>query len=380
MLQNLYARRYLPVLGLATTLVACGDTSGSDPAAAYRDAPALTLEEVYRFCADESIAACQLGDMSFANAATDGAALIWAVGGPIARFDTTGAPPVEYGRPGSGPGEYRRAVGVHQEPDGRVVVTDLSPPRRIVFAADGTPLATRVDVVEFGARWLHAEARGFAMLVDPPAEVGDSVQSEFRLLRDTLPPLVVATVPGVREASVQGLSPIPGFFADRLRWAVESDSTVLVATGPTLLVIRRSRGGAPDTVVNVPSVGNRAVTPADVSARLDELRESRGPIPAQMREPMEQADRTAAENAASLFQFAAELRMLGDGAFILKELETTADSARWTIFTNEGEPIGQLRLPVEATVAGGTRERLLLMMPDERDVPVVAWYRVAAAG
>ncbi len=168
---------------------------------------------------------------------------------------------------------------------------------------------------------------------------------------------------------------MPAYFANALRWAIESDSSAITATGPTLLVRRHFADGRQVAVVDVPAIGNRPVTPEQMDAERAR-RAPRADLPPQMRESLERANAAAEVGAASIHQFAGELRALQDGAFLLKEREVLADSARWTLFSGTGDVIGQFRLVSRADVAGGTRDRLLLVAPDERDVPIIAWHRV----
>ena len=358
-------------------LAGCDGDTTTDPAAAYREAPRLMLVEEFRFCRDETAPGCQLGAHTSVNLASGGGVFIWSESGPVVRFDTTGAPSRQYGRVGEGPGEYQAVVGVHQEPDGRVVLTDFGRPRRLVFALDGTPLATHRDTPDLGRRDMRPDPRGFIVLSDPPGEAGDSVQSEFQLFRDTMPPVIVATIPLTRLRSSSGFMRMPDFFANTLRWAIESDSTAIAATGPTLLVTRHFHNGRSVRVVDVPPIGNRPVTPEQLEAER-ERRAPQGPVPPDLREALQRLNAEAEARAPEIHQFAGALRSLLDGTFVLQELEVQADSARWTLFSHDGEPLGQFRLAARAQVVSGTRERLLLVSPDDREVPIVAWYRVTA--
>lgn len=372
-------RPYLrPVLSciVALALAACETAAPLDVAAAYRDAPRLELREARRYCGDERVAACQLGPSAFANATPDGGAIVGMPSGPVARFDSAGALVAEYGRKGGGPGEYRRLRGAHTLPDGRVVLHD-GVSRRLLFAADGTPIATLIGERDVGVRGMSLESRGLAVLSDPPAAVGDSVRSEVRLLRDTLPPVVVAHVPLVRLNNEMGMSQPRGFFEDRPLWAVDSDSSVLVASGPTLHVRRYLRDGQAVEVVHAPDLGNRKVTPADIEAERARTAPT-GPVPPEMRAPLASMHADAEARAASVHPFATRIRALQDGAFVLRESEVRADSVRWTVFQPDGAVVGQLRLDERAEVIGGRRDRLLLMTPDANDVPVVAWFDVLA--
>jgi hypothetical protein len=362
---------------LALTLAACEAGGPVNVADAYRSAPQLDLVETQRFCTDDRIAACQLGPSAFASVAPDGGVILGMPSGPVARFDSAGAFVAEYGRAGGGPGEYRFLRGAHVLPDGRVVLHD-GVSRRLLFAADGTPLATHSEDQGTGVRNASLEARGLAVLSDPPAEVGDSVRSEVRLLRDTLPAVVVARVPLTRLSNAMGMSPMIAFFEDRPRWAVESDSSALLTMGPVLSVRRYFPDGRGVDVVHAPDLGNRAVTPADIEAERARRGSPTGPIPPQMRQPLMAAMAEAEARAATVHPFAAELRALQDGAFLLRESEVRADSVRWTLFQPDGAILGQLRLPELAAVVGGRRDRLLIMMPDENDVPVVGWFDVRA--
>lgn len=362
----------------ALTLAGCDTGGPADVAAAYRGAPRLDLVETQRFCGEEQLTACQLGPSAFANLAPDGGVILGGPSGPVARFDSAGGLIAEYGREGGGPGEYRRLRGAQVLPDGRVVLHD-GVSRRLLFAADGTPLATHVGAPEPGVRDVVMESRGLAVLSDPAAEVGDSVLSEVRLLRDTLPAAVIARIPLTRRSNAMGMSQPLGLFEDRPRWAVESDTSVLVASGPTPSVRRHFRDGRAMTVLHVPELGNRAVTAADLEAERARMLPT-GPVPPQMQAPLMAALADAEARAASVHPFATRLRVLQDGTFLLRESEVRADSVRWTIFRPDGAVVGQIRLGENVEVIGGRRDRLLLIVPDVDDVPVVAWFRLLAPG
>jgi hypothetical protein len=70
------------------------------------------------------------------------------------------------------------------------------------------------------------------------------------------------------------------------------------------------------------------------------------------------------------------MRALDDGTFLIRETEARADSVRWTLFDSDGIVLGQLRLDRGAEVVSGRRERLLVLVPDERGVPVLSWFAV----
>ena len=168
------------------------------------------------------------------------------------------------------------------------------------------------------------------------------------------------------------------FFEDLPRWSMETDSTALVARGASLQVMCQYRDGRSEEVLRASELGNRPVTPKDLAAER-ERRLSRSTFSGSMREGMERAVADAEARAPEHHPFAARLRALEGGAFLLRETEVQADSARWTLFDRDGSVAGQLRLPANADVLGGDRQRLLLVMPDERDVPVIAWHRLAAS-
>lgn len=361
------------------TLAACDTARRADVATAYRDAPRLELRETQRFCTDDVMTVCQLGPSAFANPTPDGGVILGVPAGPVARFDPAGTLIAEYGRQGGGPGEYRRLHGAYVLEDGSVVLQDRVS-HRLLFAADGTPIATHIEVLEDqgqGIRDLRLVSDGFAFLDDPPADVGDSVLSEVRLLRDTLPPVLVARVPLIRLNNAMGVSQPPAFFEDRPHWAVESDTSALVASGPTLSVRRYFGDGRAVDVVHSAEVGDREVTPADIRAERDR-RMPKGdiPIPPQMLQPMISSVDRAEAGAATVHPFAADLRVLQDGAFLLRESLVQADSVRWTLFQQDGVILGQFRLSKDTQVAGGRRDRLLLIMPGDYDVPVVGWFSV----
>jgi hypothetical protein len=192
-----------------------------------------------------------------------------------------------------------------------------------------------------------------------------------------VPATVVAHVPLVRVNNAMGMSQLLGYFEDHPRWAAESDSSVLVASEPTLSVHRYFRDGRADVVVAAPAPGNRPVTPTDIEAER-ERRAPTGSIPPQMRAPLMAAEADAEARAASVHPFATDLRVLADGTFLLRESEVQADSVRWTLFRPDGGVLGWIRLAERATVVGGSRDRLLLITPDADDVPVVAWFTVHA--
>src|SRR5690606_27162091 len=122
---------------------------------------------------------------------SDGGVIIGVPTGPITRFDASGGRVAEYGRAGGGPGEYRMVFGANEEPDGRIVLHDFGGSRRVVFSTDGAPLVTHLDTPDPGVRDIGLSPRGFAVLREPPAAMGDSIRAEIVLIRDTLPPKVV---------------------------------------------------------------------------------------------------------------------------------------------------------------------------------------------
>jgi len=246
-----------------------------------------------------------------------------------------------------------------------------------VFAPDGMPLVTHTGAPDFGVREFALDRRGFAVLRDPPAEPGDSVQSAIQLISDTLPPRIVARVPLTRLRDAQGMSAMSAFFEDVPRWAVESDSTALVASGTTLEVTRHFQDGRAGDVVRSPELGNRPVSDTDLERERQRRRPagSGGSMPSGMRQALDRALADAEARAPAFHPFAAALRLLEDDTFVLRETLVDADSVRWTLFDRDGAILGQLRLDVRDRVVGGRRDRLLLITPDERDVPVVGWYR-----
>ena len=326
-----------------------------------------------------SIPECRLDESAFANPTPDGGVIVGMARGPVTRFDSTGARVATYGRPGGGPGEYRFVPAAHVERDGRVILHDFSQSRRLVFAADGAPLRTHSDPRGVGVREFAVDRRGFAVLSDPPATPGDSVRSEVLLLTDTLPPKLIALIPLTRLRDAQGMAPMSAFFEDVPRWAIETDTSALVAGGPTLLVRRHFRDGRATVVVHAPDLGNRPVT-ADDLARERARRAPRTPPPPQMEAALAKARADAEARAPSHHPFASRVRTLDDGTFVLREMQVAADSVRWTLFGPEGEILGQLRLPERSDVVAGSRRRLLLITTDERGVPVVGWFRVESAG
>jgi hypothetical protein len=358
----------------AFVIIACG-SEPRDTATAYRAAPLLDVVEEVRYCTDEQLPECQLDASAFANPAPGGGVIIGLGGGPVTRFDSAGRPIATYGRPGGGPGEYRFVASAHVESDGRVVLQDVARSRRLVFAADGTPLLTHNDPRAVDMREFALDRRGFAMLSDPPANPGDSVRSEVQLLRDTLPPHIVAYVPLTRMRSAAGLAPPSAYFEDAPRWAIESDSTALVASGPSLLVRRHFRDGRILPVVRAPDLGNRPVT-ADDLERERARRRPKSPRPPEMEAMISRAEADAEARAPTHHPFASRLRTLEDDTFALREFELSGDSVRWTLFDQGGTVLGQLRLPQGAEIVTGRRDRLLLVTTDERGVPVVGWYRV----
>ncbi len=345
-------RRLITICGVMLIGGACfadpdpqAGRSPQEVADAYQNASIIRLVEDVRYCADEQSAGCQLGPQTFVNLAEEGEVLIGMPGGPITRFSAAGARVAEYGRTGGGPGEYQFAFGAHMEPDGRVVVHDFRQGRRVVFAADGTPLTTVADEPDMGTRDVFLDVRGLAVLSDPPAAPGDSVSSNIKLFRDTVPPSVVAQLPLVRVTDAEGRAQMLGFFEARPQWAIESDSTALVVSGPTLVVRRHFRDGRSEEVLSAPDVGNRAVT-ADEIERERQRRLSRPSSNAQARDGLVRAVASATKNAARFHPFSTRLRVLGDGSFVVNESEVQADSARWTVFDSSGGVIGQFRLPI----------------------------------
>ncbi len=360
---------------LALFLVGCSGEVVGDSSQAYRNAPRLLLAEDYRFCKADSSPACQLGSTVAVNLAAHGGVLVWTESGPVTRFDTIGTPPVQFGKKGSGPGEYRNVVGVYEESDGRVVLYDMARPGRLVFAADGAPLATHRDAPDAARREMQPVRGGFALLRDPLTETGDSVQSEFQFLQDTIPARTVSTLRTLRVVQSRGFRAMPAFFANTLRWAMEPDLSVLTATGPKLLVTRHLRDGTSVNVVDVPGIGDLPVTAKQLKAE----RERRAPaqsLPPEIVKMLNAAIADAESRAPRILQFVAALTSLQDGAIMLKELEVQADSVRWTLFSHDGQPLGYIRLPDRADVVDGTRHRILLKTHDAMDVPIIAWYRI----
>lgn len=356
--------------GAALLLAACGSSERSGTQQAYVNAPQLTLVEEVRYCTDEDLPECQLTDMVFAMPAVGGRIIIGMPEGPITGFDSTGEIVARYGRQGGGPGEYALALAVHVEPDGRVVIQDIRQARRVVYAADGTPLVTqRVEPDFSGFLDYQVGHAGFAVLWEPQAEMGDSVMTEVRIHRDTLEHVVAARMPMVRTLTAGGLSRAPGFFKSRFPlWAAESDTTALLAEGPSLRIERYFSDGRMELVVNAPALGNRAVTSEDLRAERARYETMQSRFAAQMLNEQE-------ANAATHHRFADSLTVLSDGAILLRENAFSTDSARWTMLTSSGEVIGQFTLPKDTKVLGGRRDRMLLNSRNELGVPIIAWHR-----
>jgi hypothetical protein len=368
------AVRHCLEVGGVLLVAACGSSDPSDTRQAYENAPQLSLVEEVRYCADEDLPECQLTDMVFATPAQQGGVIIGMPRGPFTRFDSTGGIVARYGRQGGGPGEYAFVQGVHVEPDGRVVLQDFGQSRRVVYAPDGTPLVTQRLDPDFGIRDLSFGPHGFAILRDPPAEVGDSVMSEVRVFRDTLPYTVAGRLSLVRAGNEMGMMRQSGFFQSMFPlWAIDSDSSILLADGPSLRIVRIFRDGRSETVVDAPSIGNRKVTSEDISAERAkrEKAAASAPFPLDPRLLDEQE-----ESAASHHRFGDRLVALSDGVILLRENVFGADSGRWTMFHRTGEVIGRFLLPAEAYVRGGTRDRLLVQSRNDLGVPIIAWHRV----
>lgn len=366
--------RAVATVVVASLAVACGSAGPADAEQDYTNAPQLTLVEDVRFCTDEELPECQLTDSPIVAPAPDGGAVIGLPQGPITGFGPNAELVASYGRRGGGPGEYAFVPGVHVAPDGRVILYDFAQSRRTVFAADGTLLGTEPREPDFGMRDMSFGARGYAVLWEPPAEIGDSVISEVRLYRDTLPFIVVGRMPLVRLNDEMGMTKMPGFFKPLFPlWAVESDSSFLLADGVSLRIMRHFSDGRSETVVEATRIGNRAVTADDIRAERATQEAATARVPVRM-DPALLNEREA--DAASHHRFADRVMVLHDGTILLRENAFGVDSARWTMFEGTGEVIGRFALTPAAQVVGGGRDRLLLQNPNELGVPIIAWHRV----
>jgi hypothetical protein len=84
--------------------------------------------------------AYMFGSVSDAWATNDRIYVIDAQAPAVRAFDHQGNHLFDVGRPGQGPGEYGRPVGIAVTGDGRILISDLQGARMNVFDAEGSPL------------------------------------------------------------------------------------------------------------------------------------------------------------------------------------------------------------------------------------------------
>ncbi len=359
-------------------LVACG---GDRQADAYRDAPQLLLTPSVQYCQFNPGDHCEFLTMTPVAAGPDGGVILGEPAGPIVRFGPQGAYLGTIGRRGGGEGEFQFVVAAEFASGGGVVLHDFGAGRRLRYDSTGAFITAVPESTDFGVRSIVSGPLGVGVLRTLPGSGLDSLEAEFVLRRDTSTARVVARmrVAALPEGAGDG-SDVP-FFADAPHWVVESDTSVLVASGPTLRIERITSSGARSTFVDVPTLGERRVTESDVATELTVRRQQ---VNARVPEPGAAAARerleASARAAATVHPFTAALVRLYDGSLWLREAERRAGgAARWTRFDADGVPTAFVLLPGDAELLGGDATRVLVRQPDNAGLPVASWFLLTPA-
>lgn len=362
------------------TLAACGGTQGDQ--STYDAMPRLALTPAVEICAGLDDLPCQFVNAMIVAAAQDGRVAVADMMGELREFDAEGRFLRNVGGRGGGPGEYRALVAAGYDDAGRIVVLDQAGMRVQRFdsagAMDGSANAPMVPGL-IGASVVRGQVALFAL---PGASaVGDTVAVQVLLVDpatgDTasLPTLPEPAL-GTGDGSMFDIPPLFTVMPQE-RWGVSTDGALLLADGGRLRIVRRDAdGGAPRVLVEL-AVAPHPVTAAELEAEKASHLEAAARMNPTVSLTLREALDRAAASAPRSHPMVSRLVVLDDGTILTREgMPPGADSARWNVFGAEGKPIGYLLIPADARIEAGRLERMLVVIPDEDDVPRVVWYGV----
>jgi hypothetical protein len=357
-----------PALTLAQRVV-------RESAAEWRSARIVSLTAGQRWCTAIDAQGCDLKSIDNAILLPDDGIITSDRRGPLHRFDANGRFTSALSRKGQGPGEYDFLVSLQLVGD-RLVWFDNAQMRITSLGLDGKagPVTRTMPPQTMATVNLVGET---LVVLDIPASArkGDTVDATYRTVPATGAPRVLARVrtPSVFDPG-SDMRLMPGPFKPRVVSDVGVAGDVAHSNGdPYVIDVSPSRGAPWRLQVDLP---RRPVTAADRdSAAAAVVRAFRvanvNSLPPEVRAEV--------QSTPSTYPSISAIRVLRDGTVWIRPTVAAGErTARWDVFTRDGQRVGRVSLPVGARVRDGARDWILVVEPGEDDVPSVVRYRVGS--
>ncbi len=335
----------------------------------------LTLTATQAWCASVDSPGCEFKGPASVRATPDGGVLASDAQGPLHRFGADGTFIGALGRRGKGPGEYGFIVDASVTSNGFVSWFDMTAMRIASVSLDNKPGPSTAVMPPYTMAGMYMLDTQLVVL-DVPASptIGTVVDATYRTVTANGAPRVLARVrtPAVLVPG-SDLRPMAGPFDPRVVSDVGPSGDVAHSNGEEYdVAVFPHNAAAWRLLVAAPE---RSVTSAERdSAQAAILKRFRvtslAALPAPVRDAYSASRRT--HPPVSL------IKVLKDGTLWIRTSAGPYSYARWDVFTNSGDPIGQAHLPFGARVWDGARDWVLVSEPGEDDVPRLVRYRVSA--
>lgn len=349
----------------AAPLVSIGAEEGSDEETLYRVQGARTLSD---------------GRVAIVNSGTDQVRWYGADG----TFERAG------GRKGRGPGEFDNAFTVHWRPGDTVYVGDYRPFQFLVFSPEGEWVRSVVAEPTYPnpPRDMHVLADGRLLLASeergPRENPGTFTARSLHLLLHDANGALVDTITRldngrwgqtVDDPNSMFLFPI---FESFPVIAGAGDRIILGHASRTELRVHRAEANAPLERIVRWTVGNRAVTAADITAEKASVERRYATLPPEQFARMVEPLITARRPVADTFPAFGQLRIARDGRLWIREFPRPNDTLahHWIAFTADGRFDCRLDTPRFDRIEEFGADHALVYTRDTLGVERVARYRI----
>ncbi|MBP6772333.1 MAG: hypothetical protein KA154_04990 [Gemmatimonadaceae bacterium] len=335
----------------------------------------ITLVKERAWCTDVDTPGCEFKGPATLRTLPDGGLLVADARGPLQHFSANGAFVGSLGRQGKGPGEYGFVIDAQLASNGLVTWFDNTQMRIATVSLDGKPgPVTRLMPPYTMANLMLVDTQLVILDIPVGAKLGDTVMASYRTVPASGTPTVLARVraAAIFTAGSEGFIPMRSPFLPVAVGHVSARGDVAHSNGAQYDVEVFPRGAAAWRLrVEVPV---RSVTSRDRDSTVNRVLKvfkaaSESALPPNVRDSF--------AKMGSTFPPLADLRVLRDGTVWIRPTPPAgATSARWDVFSRDGQRVGQVLLPHTARVWDGERGWVLVSEQGEDEVQTFVRYGV----